>query len=242
MGDPNRQHNAPAGLLCTGGGTLRGNGCGCACHQRTSPIYSAPGVVDTSGRYAEGEHFYFDRKEISYMGNGVEAAYFSLGLDCWVMRMGGELHDAHDMDTTLLPAARRNHGRRCTGIWSGTSPAASVAGCYRFCQTLEAELLSRRDLASAVQYDLHTLREAAAAAAATVVAANNGLQVASRERVRLEAVASDLSAAVTAAERAEREETLEFERLNAEMCNKLYAGAGNAPGLHWGGVAWAQSS
>ena len=84
-----------------------------------TPIYSAPGIVDTSGRYAEGEHFYFDQKEIPYMGNGVEAAYFSLGLDCWVMRIGGELQDAHDKDTTLLPAARRNQP---------TSAAAEVFG------------------------------------------------------------------------------------------------------------------
>ena len=142
-------------------------------HPRQSTLRPASWIA--SGRYAKGEHFYFDRKGIPYTGNGVEAAYFLLGLDCWVMRIGGELNDAHEKDTTLLPAARRNHGRRCTGIWSGTSPAASVAGCYRFRQTLEAKLLSRRELASAVQYDLHTLKEAAAVAAAAVVAANNGL-------------------------------------------------------------------
>ena len=47
-----------------------------------TPIYSAPGIVDASGRYAEGEHFYFERKVVSYVMGGVVAAYFSLGLDC----------------------------------------------------------------------------------------------------------------------------------------------------------------
>jgi hypothetical protein len=170
-----------------------------------SPIYSAPGVVDVSGRYASGAHFYFERKAVPCLGlgNGLDAAYFSLGLDCWVMRIGNECHDAfgdssHPEFLRVVPAARRNHALRCTGIWSGTPPAASVSGCYRSRRTLEAELVSRYDPASAVHCDLQTLKDAAAAAVADVLTAENGRLVASRERVRLEALAAELTAAVAA--------------------------------------------
>ena len=170
-----------------------------------SPIYSAPGVVDVSGRYASGAHFYFERKAVPCLGlgNGLDAAYFSLGLDCWVMRIGNKCHDvfgdsSHPEFLRVVPAARRNHALRCTGIWSGTSPAASVSGCYRSRRTLEAELVSRYDPASAVHCDLQTLKDAAAAAVADVLTAENGRLVASRERVRFEALAAELTAAVAA--------------------------------------------